>query len=55
MQILENEKGEKKWKLDLENFLDWNILFRGKEKLEQLPWKQFLQASEIYRALLRAK
>ena len=55
MQILENEKGEKKWKLDLENFLDWNILFRGKEKLEQLPWKQFLQASEIYRALLRTK
>ena len=28
---------------------------RGKEKLEQLPCEQFLQAFEIYRALLRAK
>ena len=29
--------------------------FRGKEKLEQLPCEQFLQAFEIYHALLRAK
>ena len=28
---------------------------RGKEQLEQLPCEQFLQAFEIYRALLRAK
>ena len=28
---------------------------RGKEKIEQLPCEQFLQAFEIYRALLRAK
>ena len=28
---------------------------RGKEQLEQLPCEQFLQAFEIYCALLRAK
>ena len=28
---------------------------RGKEKLEQLPCEQFLQAFKIYRALLRSK
>ena len=28
---------------------------RVKIKLEQLPWEQFLQAFEIYRALLCAK
>ena len=28
---------------------------RVKVELEQLPWEQFLQAFEIYRALLHAK
>ena len=32
-----------------------SLNIRGKEKLEQLPCEQFLQAFEIYRALLRAK
>ena len=45
----------------LQNFarLDFKDLIhartRGKEKLEQLPCEHFLQAFEIYRALLRAK
>ena len=35
--------------------LEKTVKPRGKEKLEQLPCEQFLQAFEIYRALLRAK
>ena len=35
-------------------FINFNLTI-VKVKLEQLPWEQFLQAFEIYRALLRAK
>ena len=41
--------------MNFDNAIFESGIIRGKIKLEQLPCEQFLQAFEIYRALLRAK
>ena len=41
--------------VDFSNYMVIHSDARGKVILEQLPCEQFLQAFEIYRALLRAK